>query len=219
MTATIKSSFKRRLKMEGLKLAARYSYVCEKARLFHFSDEMKDFFLSNRDDKEKIESILKHLVSYNFYQKIAHLNKKEVFDKDVVSFYWKGSPKIKGIQFIHNASTLIPIIQLKMRYIVEELVDDCVIHPAQIIKEYNNGDFLVKYQPIDKVANKLILADEAELLVRDDLKTCNLKTGDWITIHFKKIIEKISKEEADNLLKLTKEVLKSFNKQNAKKTC
>lgn len=217
MTIT-KSSLKRRDKMEGLKLAAKYSYVCEKARLLKFSNDLYDYFRHGKGEAERIEKILKNLLSYDFYRRIAQLNHKEPFDEEVVSFYWKGNPELKGEEWIHNASTLIPIIQIKMHQIVEELVDDCVVHPAKISDKISNREWWVIYQPITKTLkkDKLTLGPKVELIVQNELDL-DLKEGDWVTVHFRKVIEKISQKEADKLLKLTKEALKNFNKKNKQK--
>lgn len=208
-------SLKRRNKMEGLKLAARYSYVCERARLLKLADDLRNFFQYGMGDFQKIENILKGLASYDFYRKIAHLNNRNVFDEEVVSFYWKGSPKLKGWEYIHNGSTLVPIIRLRMNLIEPELVDECIVHLAKVTESCADGDFWVKYNPIIKTKKGLKLNGTIELKVKNELGL-ELKKGDWVTIHFRRIIEKISKQEADNLLKLTKKNLTNFNKKNQK---
>jgi hydrogenase maturation factor len=221
MTATIKRSLKRRDKMkqviEGLKLAAKYSYICERARLMKVSNDFKRFIFEETNDYKKIESILKSLISYDFYRRIAFANGVYPLDYDVVSFYWKGSPKLKGEEFIHNASTLKPIIQIRMHNIVEEMVDDCVVHPAKITSKISSNEYWVVYHPVVKTIKKdrLTLGSPREIIVQNELGL-DLKEGDWVTIHFRRIIEKISKEEAQNLLKLTKTALKDFNKRNKK---
>lgn len=208
-------SLKRRNKMEGLKLASRYSYVCERARLLKLADDLRNFFQYGMGDVQKIENILKGLASYDFYRKIAHLNNRDVFDEEVISFYWKGSPKLKGWEYIHNGSTLVPIIRLRMNLIEPELVDECVVHPARVTESCTDGDFWVKYNPIIKTKKGLKLNGAIELKVKNELGL-ELKKGDWVTIHFRRIIEKISKKEAEYLLNLTKKNLKNFNSKNQK---
>ena len=219
MSISQNRSLKRRKKMEGLKLAAQYSYVCERARLLRVSEILKNFFQNNAGEAKKIESILRGLASFNFYREIAYLNKKnffdEEFDKGVISFYWKGSPKLKGWRWIHNSSTLIPIIQLKMHHIIPEMVDDCLINPAQVVEKSFDDWYWVKYRPIIKTKEGLEINKEKEIKVRNELRLA-LQKGDWVTIHLRRIIEKIKKDEAKRLLKLTKKILKRFNKFNKK---
>lgn len=205
-------SLKRRKKMDGLKLAAKYSYVCERAKLLKISETLRNFFQHNIGNEKIIENILKGLASFDFYQKIAHLNKKNIFDEEVVAFYWKGSPKLKGEEFIHNNSTLLPIIQLRMNQIVSELVDECVVHPARIVEKTHDDtkDYWVEYRPIVKTNRGLKLGEKSEIRAVNELNL-ELKEGDWIAIHFRRIIETISRKEAQHLKRLTKKALKNFN--------
>ncbi len=199
--------------MDGLKLAAKYSYVCERARLLKISEALRSFFQHNIGNEKIIEKFLKGLASFNFYQKIAQLNQKNVFDEEVISFYWKGSPKLKGEEFIHNNSTLLPIVQLRMNQIVSELVDECVVHPARIVeKTHDDKDYWAEYRPIIKTNRGLKLGKKSEIRAVNELNL-ELKEGDWITIHFRRIIETISRKEAEHLERLTKKALKNFNKR------
>lgn len=193
----------------GVKIASMYSFNCDNAQIYGFSLQLKDFAESKNADTKKIKDYLKKLDSHKFYEIIAKINGIEnPFDYNVVSYYWKGTPNLKK-ELWHNYTTLMPILKIPMDSIFVKLVDDCIVHPAKIL-ESSEKSFLIKYLPIVKIKEKIILGAETEKIVGNPL-SCKAAPGDYITIHFSSAVEKINYDEFKTLLFITKKSLEKFN--------
>ncbi len=199
--------------MDGLKLASMYSYNCENAHLYGFSQQLKDFAEGKNSDAMKTKHCLENLDGYKFCEIIAKINDKEdPFDQGVISYYWKGIPDLKG-ELWHNYTTLIPILKMPIELIFASMVDECLIHPARVI-ESSEQSFLIKYAPVIKTEIKLAVGvgEEKEKIINGSL-FFNAVPGDLITIHYSTAIEKIDVDEFENLIRITERSLEKFNEQ------
>jgi hydrogenase maturation factor len=196
-------------KMDGLKLASMYSYNCENAHLYGFSQQLKDFAEGKNADARKIRHCLTNLDGYKFCEIIAKTNKiEDPFDPRVISYYWKGIPDLRG-ELWHNYTTLIPILKMPMQYIFADIVDKCFVQPA-IVMGSSEKSFLVKYAPVIKTEIKLVIGEEIEKTINGSL-FFKATPGDFITIHYSSAIEKIDAEESHVLSQVINRSLEKFN--------
>lgn len=196
--------------LEGLKLDAKYSYNCENARRFNFSDELISF-IEGREGVKKIKNILSKLEHFKFREDIAKINKiGDSSDPQVVSHYWKGTPIMAG-ELWHNYTTLIPILKMPSEFINPKIVDDCLVHPTEIVAAKKN--LIVKYRPVIKKDGKLSLDEKNVEKKIENPFMINFQEGDFSTMHFSCAIEKISIEEFKNLIRITESSLEKFNAQ------
>lgn len=197
-------------KMEGLRLACMYSYKCENAENFGISKILLNFILNPEKSKiDIIKKALKGLSSYKHYQNIAIVNETDFFDINVISFYWKGTPILKT-EFWHNYTTLMPISSMPMGYVNSEIIDLCMVHPAEIT-EIKQNIFVIKYKPIIKTNNKLVVGNIVEKEIENPFML-NYSIGDFVTTHFNIAIEKITTEEFTALENITRQALENFEK-------
>lgn len=199
-------------KMDGLKLASMYSYNCENAHLYGFSQQLKDFAEGENADARKIRHCLTNLDGYKFCEIIAKINEiEDPFDPRIISYYWKGIPDLRG-ELWHNYTTLIPILKMPMEFIFANMVDECFVHSAKII-ESSEKSLLIKYAPVIKTETKLVIGEEIEKIINDSL-FFKAMPGDLITIHYSSAIEKINAEESQVLFQIINRSLEKFNELN-----
>lgn len=211
------SSLKRKEdeRMEGVILAAKYSWNCEGARIKNCSQDLSNIATRKRKSSETATKMLSTLSSFEFYKALARNNGIDnPLDKRIVSYYWKGTPKLEG-EFWHNFTTLLPLIKMPAEKINTDIINECLIHPAEIIGRGKN--FIdVKYRPVtkNKKEDRLkINKDFAEKRIGNKMLKKNY-VGCKITMHFSEAVEMITEEEQEELLQITEVSLKKFN--NAK---
>lgn len=196
-------------KVDGIKLASLYSYNCENAHLYGFSQQLKDFAEGKNSDARKTRHCLKNLDGYKFCEIIAKINEiEDPFDPRVISYYWKGTPDLKG-ELWHNYTTLIPILKMPIKLIFANMIDECFVHPAQVI-ESSEQSLLIKYAPVIKTEAKLAVGEEMEKIINGPL-CFKAVSNDLITIHYSTAIEKISEDEVQNLQQIIVHSLEKFN--------
>ena len=200
-------------KTKGLKLACRYSFPCERAVFCLFSKKLFDFARGEDGDVEIVKKMLEKLSSYLDYFDIAQKNKiKNLFDERVVSYYWKGAPVLKG-ECWHNFTTLLPIKKMPVELIDGRVVENCLVNVAQVVA-MGKGGLCVKYHPISKKDDKLCLSDDFVYGNVDNGFGLEVKSDDFVTIHFSKVIEIATEEDFDNMREITKRSLEKFNALN-----
>lgn len=212
--------------IDGLRLACRYGWNCEKAkalsmRKFDASEFLFNFAIGANQNATTIKKILEHLGSFEFLKKIAGLNEKDIFDHDVVSYYWKGSPDLKGgMELTHNFTTLFDLLEynLPMGKIEPVLIDKCLIRNAEVIR-MQNPELHIKYFPVVKyIGTGLKLSQKNEEKKIDCIVRQKVKSGDIITMHFGTAVEIITPKEAKKLHNITQKALMEFNKRCLEKT-
>lgn len=197
----------------GLQLACRYSFNCQHATHFGVSDKLKEFALGKSKAEETIRNILERLDSYRFLRIIAEANGFEnPFDPQVISYYWRGTPELEG-ELWHNFTTLLPIFRLPAEKISAEMIDECVVHSAVVLKTSSNRTIVtVRYFPIEIRKGKIAVAKNPKQKEVENIFFAGLKTGDIITIHFSKIVEKVKMMDVGALTALTNRSLGKFNR-------
>lgn len=201
---------------EGLKLACRYSHCCEKAKTlsmhkFDVSEFLRDFANGKHENVKTIKQIMEHLESFEFLRKIAEISGRDIFDSEVVSFYWKGTPVIiSDTMLCHNHTTLADLLKynLPIDKIMPELIDKCLIRAAEVI-QVGEENITVKYWPVVK-KDKLMFSDKPEVKTLKNIFLKKTKEG-LVTTHFETIIEEITPKEAAVLNVITEKALGCFN--------
>jgi len=210
-----KSTFRKENKrMRGLQLACRYSCQCEKAENLGFKNALKSFGSSNGSseiDEKSIMSFLSHLEPRKYYDEIAQKNGiKSPFDIRVVKSYWRGVPELKG-NLWHNLTTLFPIANLAIGQIRPKMVDECFVHPAQII-EVKGKKLLVEYSPVVIKDKELALSDKTTEKEIESIGYSNgFKKNDWVSMHFGIAVENLEPHDAASLLGISHKALDAFN--------
>ena len=195
---------------KGIRLACKYSFNCQHANLLDATETLKKVSLGAEMHADDIKEILKKLDTYPFYKAIAKINNiDDPFDIRVISYYWRGTPKLKG-NLWHNFTTLLPIKNLPMRHIDPNLIDDCLVHHA-VITHSSPDKIIAKYFPVEKENKVLKISERAKSKEVKNIFFGKIKNGEIVTIHFSHIIEKIDVPSAITIDNLTRQSLKKFN--------
>ncbi len=196
-------------RMKGLGLACRYSCNCGHAEMYGIADKLRAFGI-NGSSKESVIQMLSLLDSRDYYEAIAKENGiRDPFNIQVVSYYWKGTPKLTG-ELWHNFTTLVPIIKLHSRHIRTDMADQCFVHKATVVGE-NGGKIVVEYLPVIIKDGKLVLKEKPIKKEVESLLAHPSKVGDFVSIHYSAAVEKLEPEDAKTLLGVTYRSLSKFN--------
>lgn len=201
--------------MEGLKLAASYSWNCNTAKRLRVCEKLFDFIIGKTENSQKARKILEVLVPYKFYSAIAKANKlSDEFSPAVVSFYWRGwpiafkSPR-SDTSFFHNHTVAAIAYSQPLGKIELDHMNECLAACGKI-KQIGKDDFIVEYQPVVRKENGLFLGEPTETKITNHLKL-KAKTGDFASFHYANAAEIISPVEAERLTETTKKILREFN--------
>ena len=192
--------------MSGLRLAALYGIkpfllgFCgprgktDKAILLKFLENKKV------PEKKVIKILEQFEGAYPYYKFIAKKNGiKDPFNEKVVRAYWIGNKlleKANGFKSHHSYHVLV-VGSVTGRIVLKgKLLDLCRICWGRVIKIKNKKLKLGK--PIEKEIDW-----DKDLLPK-------VKTGDWISFHWKQAVEDITKDDINNLQKYTKLTLNSL---------
>jgi len=107
----------------------------------------------------------------------ANMGKSEI-DEEVIRKY-----------FLHEHEKAI---QWRMQIKPDVVPERCRVYPGRVVSENNKGVLL--NTPLGRVVAKTDFMD-------------SLKTGDWVSMHYSRIAEKIPKKEADSMINEFKERL------------
>lgn len=217
-----------------LKLAALYAYGCQKTKELEIDELLKKFVVSGQN-KQKIESELKKLEPFLYYQLIAKSNKIDnPFDVRVVKAYWLGNEMIEkvkpellkelvgqvdsfyllkanylilGGKAHHNFSVLSKIPVKNEKTI--EMVNQCLISWGRVV-EKTETELTVFHQPLVLKDKKFVLGDLMLKKIKRGLLG-RIKLNDIVSIHFNEAREIISDDDWHNLRKYTQEAIEMFN--------
>lgn len=199
------------MSLEGLKLAALYSYDCRKARMFQINELLAKFIKTGEGQKETAEA-LKKLVSYNWYCLIAKNNEiKDPFAEEVVRAYWTGndltkliSVQGKNLFLFHNFTVLTsPMPDLTSR-------DECKTSWGTVEKLTDEG-LIVDYEALIGQNNRFSLVDRKSEIKKGFLE--EVRINDWISFHVNLGRQTLTKEQVLVLHDKTKEAINLFNEQ------
>lgn len=146
--------------------------------------------------KKDIESLLVQQINFRSHQ--PHLRKL----LDLV-----------GRKPHHNFETLWAIKRIRrdqklLPGFLENLYN-CLVRPGQVVY-VGKWIFEVETRLIAFKGGEITLEDSREIIHRQFVK--NIKKGDFVSIHLWNAREKIQKETAENLLKITEEAISFFQK-------
>lgn len=204
-------------KMEGLKLAASYSWNCNTAKRLKVCEKLLGFILGKNENSRTARKILETLVPYKFYLTIAKTNNlSEKFSPAVVSFYWRGWPTaLKSPRpdtgFFHNHTVAAIAYSQPLEKIELNHINECLAACGRI-KRVEKKYFIIEYQPVTRKENGLFLGKPAKTKITNQLKL-KAKTGDFASFHYANAAEIISPAEAKRLAEITEEILQNFNAQ------
>jgi hypothetical protein len=218
--------------MEGILTACLYSYGCPELKQIG-AEKLIHNFLEN-PEKAKIsftKDVLEKLEPFIYYRLIAKTNSiNSPFNPKVVKAYWLGNNLLRplkrddledvsinrliklsdliGAKPHHNFSVLW--LTKKTKNILIEKVDECLIKPGKVI-EIRQKTILVKTMCLSTKGKKIYLEYSKEEISREILRGF-ISFDDWVSMHFRSAREKISRNCAENLLKITKEAISFFQR-------
>jgi hydrogenase maturation factor len=204
-------------KMNGLKLAASYSWNCNTAKRLRVCENLHDFILGKAKTEQIAKEILELLVPYKFYCAIAKANNlSEVFSPTVVSFYWRGWPKTfkspgGETNFFHNHTVAAIAYSQPLEKIDLKHMNECLASGGQIEKIGKNF-FTVEYQPVVRQKDGLAFGKTKIAKITNQLKL-KAKKNNFISFHYGNAAEIISPTEANQLNETTQKILQKFNAQ------
>lgn len=204
-------------KMEGLKMAASYSWNCNTAKRLKVCEKLHDFILGKVKTKETAKEILELLVPYKFYCAIAKTNNLfEVFSPAVISFYWRGWPKTfkspsGETNFFHNHTVAAIAYSQPLEKIDLKHMNECLASCGQI-KKISKNCFAVEYRPVVREKDGLVFGKPKITKPTNQLKL-KAKKNDSVSFHYGNAAEIISPAEARQLTETTKKILQKFNAQ------
>ncbi|MGC9048889.1 MAG: DUF6390 family protein [Patescibacteria group bacterium] len=218
----------------GLKLTALYAYGCRKTRELGIDEKLKKFVLFKENEKE-IESEVKKLEPFFYYQLIAKANGIDnPFDKQVVKAYWLGNQlleKVKpeilkelvgkvdssyliranylilGGKAHHNFSVLSKVAIRNEKIL--EIVNTCLISWGEV-KKILKDELIISYQPLVLRNKKIIFSEREERKIGCSLLK-KVSLNDIISIHFNEAREVLKPDDLEQLRKYTQEAIEFFN--------
>lgn len=201
--------------MEGLKLAASYSWNCNTAKRLKVCEKLLGFILGKSRNDQIARKILEALVPCRFYAAIAKANKVSgEFSPAVVSFYWRGWPTTfesprPDTSFFHNHTVAAIAYSQPLNKIDLYHMNECLTAAGRI-KKTGENHFIIEYQPVIRKENGLFLGKPKKTKITNHLKL-KAKTGDFVSFHYANAAEIIIPAEAERLTEVTKEILQKFN--------
>jgi hypothetical protein len=216
--------------MEGILTSCLYSYGCPELKQIG----VEKLFLNFLENPEKsklpfVEDILEKLEPFIYYRLIAKMNGiNSPFNSKVVKAYWLGNGLLRTIKkediedfSINRLIKLSDLIGAKPHHnfnviwltkktknIPIEKVDECLIKPGKVI-EIRRKTILVETMRLLVERKRIYLEDSKEEISKEILKGL-VSFDDWVSIHFRSVREKISRNCAQNLIALTKEAIEFF---------
>jgi len=201
--------------MEGLKLAASYSWNCNTAKRLKVCEKLLGFIIGKTKNVQKAKEILEVLVPYKFYLAIAKANKLSgEFSPAVVSFYWRGWPTIfksprPDTSFFHNHIVAAIAYSQPTEKIDLNHMNECLVACGRI-KKIGKNYFIVEYRPVVRKENGLFLGKPTKTKITNHLKL-KTKIGSFVSFHYANAAEIINPAEAERLIEITEKVLQNFN--------
>ncbi|MDO8601476.1 MAG: DUF6390 family protein [bacterium] len=178
--------------------------------------------------------------AYPYYQLVAGANSiKDSLSERAVRAYWTGSGDLEKVKFAdfermardrfflkkipagslpHHSFHVLNVgrVNGKLR---ENLLDVCLVKWGRV-KKINGSEVSVdNYQGLKKRGKTFYLAPKSVKEITWDQKSApDLKIGDWVSIHWHNVIEKLDRESIKNLKKYTKINLRAYGSGFREKT-
>jgi len=212
--------------------ACLYSYDCSELKQIGAGKLILNFLENPEKSKLPfVKDILEKLEPFIYYRLIGKMNSiNSPFNLNVVKAYWLGSGLLRTIkkEDIEDVSInrLIKISDLiggkphhnfnviwsakKATDIPIEKIDHCLIKPGKVV-ETKEKTILVETMCLSTKGKRIYLEDSEEEISREILRGF-VSFDDWVSMHFRSAREKISRNCAENLLKITKEAISFFQR-------
>ncbi len=189
---------------------------------------ISEFLAGKNISDEKLRKIIENFkAAFAYYQLIAKANnKKDCLEEKIVRAYWIGNEclekaeKLPSGSLPHHSFHVLNVGTLSGK-LDENLLDCCLIKWGRVkkLKIKNKKSKINKvvvdnYQPLEKKGKKFVLGKPVEKEVAwNKLLTPELEAGDWVSIHWGSIMEKLTSEDLGNLKKYTKINLEAYFKR------
>lgn len=204
------------MSLEGLKLAALYSFGCRKAEMLKINFLLADFIIAGTN-RNAVEENLKKLLSYAWYQIIASRNKiKDPFDKRVVATYWIGGRLLKRIRG-KDGRVLLPFHNFTVLGAHNQEqnlkdVDNCKVSIGRI-ERIEGDNFSVSYYPLIERNGNILLADFYQpLVISNKGFVHDAEIGEWVTFHYRVAREILPYRKAKQFYFQSVKAVELFNK-------
>lgn len=213
--------------IEGIKLAATFSWDCQRAKELKINQELSNFLKDSQDTKE-IQKLLKQLGSYYGYFRLSITYALDPFDPKVVRAYWLGNDFLakffqqEGFTVNFPYHNLHVLAQFKPNHLNQSLAAKflgsmikCTIQSGLVIG-IKKSDYLVETRPIKWQKNQgFYFGGKEKRNIKKGLLMKNLLgqaiAGDNIVFHFGSARLKIDAETKNQLEKYTKLTFDSLN--------
>ncbi len=181
--------------MEGIELAARFSYITNSLRFCGPEEASKQFlqYLDKGDNEQKVkDSLLKFEGLYPYLSAIAEKNNKNIFDYEVIEAYWIGNKLLDNFTNEDNKKIIKRLMQRGLpKSIGLSLIKNL---PPGLLPHHN---FNVMYVGVGRVTGSV---------------ETNLQNMDNCRISYGKVVEVLD----DKLLVQSNSLIKNKNKFNLK---
>lgn len=199
---------------------------------------ISEFLAGRKISDKKLRKIIENFKAASaYYQLIAKANNKEDFlEEKIVRAYWIGNDFLLNVRqkdfevmakenfFLgdfpkgsmpHHSFHVLNIGRIGGK-LSENLLDFCLIKWGKVRQIANSKSQKVKvlvadYEPLKKRNGKFYLERNIEKeVIWNKLLAPELKVGDWVSIHWGNIMEKLTSEDSGNLKKYTKINLEAY---------
>lgn len=205
------------MSLEGLQIAALYSYDCQKAKRLKINPLLLEF-LQKGTNQNKVAQNLEKLVSYAWYKIIASYNNiQDPFDEEVVRAYWTGNGLLKIIR--KGKAVLFPFHNFTvLNSFHNQLSDLAAVDEDKIslgrIDEIKGTKMLVSYYPLILRNGNVRLADFLRVKEIKRGFLGEVKVGDWITFHYGIGRKILGKKKGLAFYKRSRRAVELFNRSS-----
>jgi len=201
---------------------------------------ISDFILGKKIPKKKIEKIIRDFrAAYPYFQLISKSNNiKNPMNNKAVMAYWLGNEYLEKVRekdfkefakktfslkkfprgsVPHHSFHVLNIGRIGGK-LNENLLDVCLVKWGKVRQIANGKSQKVKvlvsgYEPLEKKNGKFYLGKPTEKeVVWNKLLAPELKVGDWVSIHWENVMEKLTRKDLENLKKYTEINLRAYSK-------
>lgn len=178
--------------------------------------------------------------AHPYYELIAKANHlKDPLSREAVGAYWIGSGILERVRFAdfermakdkfffqniplgslpHHSFHVLNIGRINGK-LEEHLLDYCLVKWGRVAKIKGSKVIVDNYEELKKRKGAFYFALKTEKEVVWDKRIApDLEIGDWVSIHWQNIIEKINAEQLKNLKKYTRINLRAYDQCFRKKS-
>jgi len=184
-----------------------FSYCCLIAKSNNIKDPftekvVKAYWVGN-DLLEKVKiHDLKRMIAEDF-------SKPGLLPKEIA---FKKAQKIPEKSIPHHSFHVLIVGSITGRVLLKgKLLDLCRISWGKV-KSFKKGKVIIEYQPLIGTKKLELGKPIKKAIIWDKTLVSKLKIGDFVSIHWNHLVQKLSREDIDNLEKYTKITLRVLAK-------